>query len=107
MFRKSALSLAALAVGAMFASAPAPAIAHDRTQGGVIPCSKDDYRFVQGRGLVSNCPRGGRVHGTRQGNTTTVYGPPRDVAVYRGSIAVPRGTLFVPRGGGPSIYVGH
>ena len=35
-------------------------------QGGVVPCSADDYSFVRGR-WVSNCRGGGHVSGGRTG----------------------------------------
>lgn len=67
MYRKFIkVSLAALAVAATLSFAPAPAAAYDRTQGGVIPGSADDYRFVNGRGYVPNHHRRGRMVNTHQ-----------------------------------------
>ena len=60
LFIQASLAALAIATTLSFAS---PATARPYTQGGVIPCSADDFRFVQGRGWVSNCRRGG--HGMR------------------------------------------
>ena len=112
------LSLAALAIGTTFSLAPVPVsfvtptsaqYRHD-PHGGVTPCGRDDYRFVQNRGWVSNCRRGHvgptpRHHGHRShGYTTrtyTIQGPP--VAVYRGTVAVPVATCAVNRTTGETV----
>ncbi len=65
------ISLAALVVAFMLSFAPTPVSAGQRyTQGGVIPCSADDYSFVRGR-WVSNC----RGHVGRRGGRHIVVQP--------------------------------
>lgn len=98
MSRKIALSLAGIAVGVLLSFTSAPAIAYD--QGGVIPCSADDYRFVQGRrgGWKSNCGHRsnvGRHHAHREvhyGNQRRVHRK-REVRRFRHT-----GRLLVYRG---------
>lgn len=70
------LFIAALAIAITLPLAPAPisfttpAAAGQRyDQGGVVPCSADDYRFVPGRGWVSNC-RSSHHRGQRGGGHT-------------------------------------
>lgn len=115
MYRKFIItSLAALAVAATLSFAPAPAAAYDRTQGGVIPGSRDAYHFVYGKGWVPNQRSHRRGHmgnahrrpmmGQRHGNvrqtghwqakkkfrqsTTTTVRTSRHLR-YRGRIVVP------------------
>ena len=89
------ISLAALAIAATVSLAPAPAAAQYspnyggnceqplvRWRGAPMPCDGYGPRRAQPQRHVQ--PR------QRQVRTTTVYGPPREVAVYRGTVAVRR-----------------
>ncbi len=99
MIRNIVLSLVALVVVATFTtSASAQYRRYD--QGGVIPCSADDYRFVQGRGWVSNCRRGGNVHRSLHGHygSRSTARPFSSVTVTKRSFVVPTGQIMVYRG---------
>lgn len=93
MVRKLALSLATLlalsGVSVLFTTS---AVAYDRTQGGVIPGSRDNQRFVYGRGWVPNQHRRANVGHQRGHNraatTTTARSFQKVTSHYVGSYRV-------------------
>ena len=119
--RKFILCFIVLAFTSAFV--PSPAAAQYR-QGGVVPCSADDYRFVPGRGWVSNCRRGGNVvrggygrggqvmrggSSNRSNSFSRVSVSTKTTVTHHvvptGTVRVKTGTLLVNRRTGEQIFI--